>query len=162
MVGRKFADCLSRRFRKAYDRINSDSIATWYFDLSGQDEIDVRAFFRFATLSNLTIRMAFERILTQELSPDLSQREGVELKEVILQGKGGRPSESLRDAFMFTAMVAANETTGIALVNTESGGDCAEFVADSFDISGKTLRRRWTTVAREVRESIKTHKPTTL
>ena len=91
MVGRKFADCLSRRFRKAYDRINSDSIATWYFDLSGQDEIDVRAFFRFATLSNLTIRMAFERILTQELSPDLSQREGVELKEVILQGKGRAP-----------------------------------------------------------------------
>ena len=47
MVGRKFADCLSRRFRKAYDRINSDSfesgwsllLQTYRADVSAPDNV---------------------------------------------------------------------------------------------------------------------------
>ena len=138
----KRADCLIRRYREAYDRIEANSIATWYYGLSGQAAKDVRAFFRTAAPSDPQIRQAFDRILTRELR----QQEGLRVKVEMEKGSG-RPSVALRDAFMLTAMVAAHEWTGIELLDeanrTRMNKDCAARVGREFGLDATRVRNQW-------------------
>ena len=148
----KRADCLIRRFHNAFESITFEGIAEWYFGLDGLAAKDVRAFFRDVAPSDPLIREAFGRILSREMSPELWQREGVEVKEVILQGKGGRPSESLRDAFLLTAIHAANEWTRIPLHSVDG---CIARAAAKFGMEASTVSRRRGKDGSKVRESIK-------
>ena len=168
----KQADCLIARFHRTFRDITAESIAEWYFSLDGQAEKDVRAFFRSEAETSKTIRKAFGRILAQEMSPELSQREGVVARDVILRGKAGRQSESLRDAFMYTALLAAHEWTGIKGAyrpepkddspekpKGDRTDDCAALVARKFDVEATTVRNQWPKFRRAALENIKYQEP---
>ena len=142
----ELADCLIARFHRAYKDITSKSIADWYFGLDGQAAKDVRAFFRVSAPQDLLIREAFGRVLTQEMSPEVLRREGVKVKTVTLQGERARPSKSLRNAFMLTAMVAVHEWLDIKLAHRpkdDRTDDCAALVARKFGEKASTVRNRW-------------------
>ena len=149
------ADCLIYRFKCAFESITSERIAEWYVGLFVPDAINVRAFFRAVAPSIPLIRKARDLILAHEL---VRHGEGP-TEDADVSKNRGAPRKTLRDAFAVTAMIAVHEQTGIALVNTGSGDDCAARVACKFGVSPKTLRRRWNDVAPEVRESIKLRKP---
>ena len=135
----ELADCLIGRFHRAYKSITSKSIEEWYFDLSGQAEKDVRALLRVAASSDPLIRKAIEQILSREESPAV----------VTVRGKSGNLSVALRDAFMYTAMVAVREWPGIELADepaVETVEDCAARVARVFGIKTQTVRNRWKSI----------------
>ena len=147
-------------------------IAEWYFSLDGQAEKDVRAFFRSEAETDKLIRGAFGRILAQEMSPEVSQREGLEVTNVILRGKGGRPWKTLRDAFMYTALLAAHEWTGIKDAyrpepkddspekpKGDPADDCAALVARKFVEEANTVRNQWPKFRRAALENIKYQEP---
>ena len=148
--------------------------------MDGQAEKDVRAFFRSEAETDKLIRKAFGRILAQEMSPEVSQREGLEVTDVILRGKGGRQWETLRDAFMYTALLAAHEWTGIKDAyrpepkddspekpkddspekpKGDPADDCAALVARKFGEEAATVRNQWPKFRRAALENIKYQEP---
>ena len=168
----KQANCLITRFHRTFMDITAKPIAEWYFSLDGQAEKDVRAFFRSEAETDKLIRGAFGRILAQEMSPEVSQREGLEVTNVILRGKGGRPWKTLRDAFMYTALLAAHEWTGIKDAyrpepkddspekpKGDPADDCAALVARKFVEEANTVRNQWPKFRRAALENIKYQEP---
>ena len=146
-----FWQTLIRGFHCAYENITAKRIAEWYSGLDGQAEKDVRAFLRVATPSDPLLRKAFGRILAQEMSPELSQREGVEARDVILRGGRGRPWTTLRDAFMLTAIHAANDWTRIPLHSIDG---CIARAAKMFGVQAGTGSRRRSKGGTKMRERI--------
>ena len=145
------ADCLIARFHHTFESIEAESIAAWYLTLDKSDVRDVRAFLRAEAKSDPMLREALARILTAEVS----QREGVTVK-VSIRGRQARPRANLRDAFMLTAMAAANEWTGIP-IQDGTLNDCVSRVAYKFGEKPETVRNRWKRFRPEVSESIDLH-----
>ena len=147
------ADCLMARFHRTFESIDAESIAAWYSTLDGPESRDVRAFFRTVAQSDPMIRDALGAVLSAELS----RQEGLKVT-VTIEGESARPSESLRDAFAFTAMAAVHKWLGFPIVSRVGKKDCASFMVGKFGIEdANTIRNRWNLVGREVRESIKLH-----
>ena len=142
------ADCLIRRFHHAYESIDSDYIAEWYFSLDGLAAKEVLAFFRNAVPSDPVIREAIEKILSRQV--------GLPGK-VTVHGEVGNVSKSLRDAFMFTAMVAVHEWLDIKLAHkpkADRADDCAALVARTFGEKASTVRNRRKKLSPQISESI--------
>ena len=141
------ADCvLIDGFHGAYKDITAKSIEQWYSGLTGQDAVDVRAFFRVAAPTHPPIREAFGQILTEELL----QREGLQVN-VNVEGKRTPPRKTLRDAFALTAMVAIKGWLNPSSTDMDS---CAEVVAAKFEMSSADIIwNQWKDVEPENRES---------